>query len=74
MESANHADHSPRPRLGDLVFNCTSGAASLDALKLAGAANLKGKVLIDVSNPLDYSKGMPPTLTVCNTDSLGEQI
>ena len=33
-----------------------------------------GKTLIDVANPLDFSKGMPPTLTVCNTDSLGEQI
>ena len=28
----------------------------------------------DVSNPLDFSRGMPPTLFVCNTDSLGEQI
>jgi len=56
------------------VFNCTSGGASLQALKSAGAKNLEGKVLVDVSNPLDFSKGMPPTLAVCNTDSLGEQI
>ncbi len=48
--------------------------ASLEALKAAGAKNLQGKVLIDVANPLDFSKGMPPTLSVCNTDSLGEQI
>jgi predicted dinucleotide-binding enzyme len=46
----------------------------LEALKSAGEENFKGKVLIDVSNPLDFSKGMPPTLTVCNTDSVGEQI
>jgi predicted dinucleotide-binding enzyme len=59
---------------GEVVFNCTLGAASLEALKEAGPENLKGKVLIDVSNPLDFSKGMPPTLTVSNTDSLGEQI
>jgi predicted dinucleotide-binding enzyme len=59
---------------GELLFNCTSGMGSLDALKLAGADNLKGKILIDVSNPLDFSKGMPPFLGVCNTDSLGEQI
>jgi predicted dinucleotide-binding enzyme len=59
---------------GEIVFNCTSGAGSLEALKLAGAENLGGKILIDVSNPLDFSKGMPPTLTVSNTDSLGEQI
>lgn len=61
-------------KFGELVFNCTSGAISLEALKMAGAANLGGKVLVDVSNPLDFSKGMPPTLTVCNTDSVGEQI
>ncbi len=36
--------------------------------------NLAGKVLIDVSNPLDFSKGMPPTLSVCNDDSVAEQI
>jgi predicted dinucleotide-binding enzyme len=59
---------------GELVFNCTAGTASLEALEAAGAGNLTGKVLVDVSNPLDFSKGMPPTLTVCNDDSLGEQI
>lgn len=59
---------------GEVVFNCTAGTASLAAITAAGAKNLKGKVLIDVANPLDFSKGMPPTLSVCNTDSLGEQI
>jgi hypothetical protein len=48
--------------------------ASLDALRAAGTRNLQGKILIDVSNPLDFSKGMPPSLSVSNTDSLGEQI
>jgi len=59
---------------GEVVINATAGMGSLEALKLAGDGNLKGKVLIDVANPLDFSKGMPPTLSVCNTDSLGEQI
>ncbi len=59
---------------GEIVFNCTAGTASLAALKSAGSQNLRGKVLIDVANPLDFSKGMPPTLSVCNTDSLAEQI
>lgn len=58
----------------EMVFNCTAGMVSLEALKAAGAQNLQGKVLVDVSNPLDVSKGMPPTLSVCNTDSIGEQI
>jgi hypothetical protein len=60
---------------GELAINATAGAASLDALEMAGAGErLAGKVLIDVANPLDTSKGMPPTLTLCNDDSLGESI
>ena len=59
---------------GEVVINATAGGASIEALKLAGSTNLDGKILIDVANPLDFSKGMPPTLSVCNTDSLGEQI
>ena len=59
---------------GEVVINATSGAASLAALEAAGAENLSGKVLIDVSNPLSPDSGFPPVLSVCNTDSLGEQI
>jgi predicted dinucleotide-binding enzyme len=59
---------------GEIVFNCTAGAASIEALKQAGERNLQSKILIDISNPLDFSQGMPPTLTICNTDSVGEQI
>lgn len=58
---------------GEIVLDCTNGANSLTALRAAGEGNLRGKILIQVGNPLDFSKGMPPTLTVCNTDSLGEQ-
>lgn len=57
----------------EVLFNCTLGSASLEALRQAGAQNLKGKVLIDTATPLDYSTKIW-TLTVCNTDSLGEQI
>ncbi len=59
---------------GEILFNCTQGAASLAVLELAGRSKLGTKVLIDVANPLDFSKGMPPSLFVCNTDSLGETI
>jgi predicted dinucleotide-binding enzyme len=59
---------------GEMVVNATAGAVSLEALELAGEDNLNGKILIDIANPLDFSKGMPPTLLVSNTDSLGEQI
>jgi 8-hydroxy-5-deazaflavin:NADPH oxidoreductase len=58
---------------GEILFNCTLGSASLGALRHAGAENLRGKILIDTANPLDYSSEIW-TLTVCNDDSLGEQI
>ncbi|MBC7442034.1 MAG: NAD(P)-binding domain-containing protein [Ramlibacter sp.] len=58
----------------ELVVNATSGGASLNVLARAGAGNLAGKVLLDVANPLDFSHGMPPSLLVCNRDSLAEQI
>ncbi len=58
---------------GELIFNCTMGRYSLSALEMAGAENLNGKVLIDTSNPIDRTTDRW-TLTVCNTDSLGEQI
>ena len=58
----------------ETIVNATAGANSLEALEQAGEENLNGKVLIDIANPLDFSRGMPPTLLVSNTDSLGEQI
>ena len=59
---------------GEIVVNATSGSASLAALEAAGAENLSGKIVVDIANPLDASQGMPPALSVSNTDSLGEQI
>jgi predicted dinucleotide-binding enzyme len=59
---------------GEIVLLATSGAVAVDALRLAGEDNLNGKIVIDISNPLDFSSGFPPTLVVCNTDSIGEQV
>lgn len=59
---------------GEILINATNGLGSLAALTEAGEANLNGKVLMDISNPLDFSAGMPPSLAVVNLDSLGEQI
>jgi len=58
----------------DLVVNATNGTGSLEALNAAGAANLAGKVIVDIANPLDFSQGFPPSLNPVNTDSLGEQL
>ena len=59
---------------GELVLNCTAGVHSLEALRLAGAESLAGKVVVDVANPLDFSGGFPPQLSVPEGDSLAEQI
>jgi len=58
---------------GELLFNCTAGAHSLEALAAAGEDAIADKVLVDVANPLDFSQGTL-ALTVTNTDSLAEQI
>jgi 8-hydroxy-5-deazaflavin:NADPH oxidoreductase len=59
---------------GEMIWVCTSGAGTLEAVHAAGAANLDGKIVVDVTNPLDFSRGMPPRLSVVNDDSLGEQV
>jgi predicted dinucleotide-binding enzyme len=58
----------------ELIVNATNGGGSLAALAAAGTANLAGKVIMDIANPLDFSQGMPPSLNPVNTDSLGEEI
>jgi predicted dinucleotide-binding enzyme len=70
---ALHGTFANAAAFGEIVFNCTLGSASLEALHQAGAKNLKGKILIDVSNPINCSTEHL-SLTVCNIDSLGEQI
>ncbi|MDB4979255.1 MAG: hypothetical protein JWM82_7 [Myxococcales bacterium] len=72
--NASQGTYAAAAAFAELVFNCTLGVGALPALEAAGAKNLAGKVLIDASNPLDFSKGMPPSLSVANTDSLAEQL
>ena len=73
-EKGSHGTFADAAAFGELVFVCTNGMGTLPALRAAGADNLGDKVLVDISNPLDFSKGMPPTLFVSNSDSLAEQI
>lgn len=73
-QRASHGAFADAAAFGETVFNCTMGAASLEALRAAKKENLRGKILVDVSNPLDFSKGMPPTLFTKSGDSQGEQI
>jgi predicted dinucleotide-binding enzyme len=68
------ADFAEAAGDAEMIVNATAGAASMEVLTAAGERNLAGKVLLDVSNPLDFSSGMPPTLFVVNSDSLAERI
>ena len=73
-EAANHGTFADAAVFGEVLFNCTGGMVSLAAVEAAGEDNIGDKVLIDVSNALDFSHGMPPSLAVANTDSVGEQL
>jgi predicted dinucleotide-binding enzyme len=59
---------------GDIVVLATLGVANGDVLAMAGPARFGGKVVIDATNPLDFSKGVPPTLAVSGDDSGGEEV
>ena len=71
---ASHGTFAEAAAFGEIIFNCTLGTATRDALNAAGAGALEGKILVDISNPLDFSQGMPPSLFVFGRDSLAEQI
>jgi len=73
-ERASEGTFTSAAAFGDVLLNCTQGASSLVALAMAGEVNMRGKVLIDVANPLQAQPGGPMTLAVCNTESLGEQL
>lgn len=59
---------------GDVVVLAVLGEAVEDVLELAGPENLAGTLVLDATNPLDFSAGMPPGLLFGGTDSLGERI
>jgi predicted dinucleotide-binding enzyme len=73
-QGAAHGTFADAAAFGELVFNCTFGSVSVAVLEAAGAKNLAGKIIIDVSNPLDMSRGFPPGVTFGGEDSTGEQI
>lgn len=61
-------------RFGELLVLATLGVAAESAIAMADADNFAGKVLIDATNPLDFSPGMLPKLSVGHSDSLGERV
>jgi predicted dinucleotide-binding enzyme len=61
-------------KFGEVIIVATNWAGTKNAIELAGFDNFAGKVVIDSTNPLDFSKGAPPTLAIGTTDSAGESI
>jgi len=72
--TASHGTFADAARFGDIVVLATLGVANESALRAAGLDSFDGKLLIDTTNPLDFSGGMPPRLAVGHTDSGGEQV
>jgi predicted dinucleotide-binding enzyme len=72
--NASEGHFADAATFGELVILATNGNGAISALESAGAENLAGKTVLDVTNPLDTTNGFPPSLSVCNTDSLGEQL
>lgn len=73
---ASAGTYADAAAFGEILFNCTAGGGSIEALHMAGLSNLEGKILVDIANPLDFSNGAPPSLipSLSNTNSLGEEI
>lgn len=59
---------------GEMIFVCLKGEIALEVIRSLNESVVSGKIVIDVSNPLDFSRGMPPSLSICNTNSLGEEV
>ncbi|MGZ3837734.1 MAG: NADPH-dependent F420 reductase [Flavisolibacter sp.] len=73
---ASQGNFNEAAAFGELVFFCLNGSHALEALQGLEKKNLEGKILIDLTNPLDFSKGMPPQILqgLGNANSLGEEI
>ena len=71
--NASHGTFAQAAQFGDVVVLATLGVASENAIRLAGADQFRGKLVLDATNPLDASKGMPPVLVGGVGDSGGEK-
>jgi len=72
--NASHGTFADAATLSEMVILGTKGEATLEVIRTAGPDAFGEKVVVDVTNPLDFSRGLPPSLMICNTDSLGEHV
>jgi predicted dinucleotide-binding enzyme len=73
-ELGSHGTFADAAAFGELLVNCTQGTASEEVLRAAGSENLKGKILIDLANPLVHEAGKGVRLAFGMDDSLGERL
>jgi predicted dinucleotide-binding enzyme len=75
-DHATQGDFNDAATFGEIVFLCLNGEYALDAVRSIDGDNVMHKIVVDLTNPLDFSKGMPPRLIdgMSNSTSLGEQI
>ena len=73
-ENASSGTFADTAVFGEIIVLATLWTGTTEAIHLANPQNLANKVVIDVTNPLDFSKGMPPSLIIGHTDSAGEII
>ena len=73
-EKASSGTFADTATFGELLVLATLWEGTAHAIQLANSKNLAKKIVIDVTNPLDFSKGMPPTLALGHTDSAGETV
>ena len=73
-KGASEGTFADAAKFGDVVVLATLWSGTENALRLAGADNLAGKVVIDATNPLIFAPGKPPSLALGHTDSGGEQV
>jgi 8-hydroxy-5-deazaflavin:NADPH oxidoreductase len=75
-QGASQGDFDSAAAFGEMVFLCLNGASALEAINSIGKENLEGKIVIDLTNPLDFTRGMPPQILegLGNSNSLGEEV
>ena len=72
-EGASTGTFAEAAAFGDIIVLATLGEGAQSAIEMAGADHFDGKVIIDATNPLDFSSG-GPQLSIGFNDSLGERI
>lgn len=72
--SASTGTFADAAAFSEIAFLCLKGEVELEVVRAVGPGPFGSKIVVDVSNPLDFSRGMPPSLSICNTNSLGEEV